>query len=119
MYLKVGRTINLFVAALMLLEILLTSATALSWTSCSIIYSEEYSEELPSSLLSSMLFEKAEEENEETEEEKCLLRVVLIDLSQIALSLSDYYSPDLNCAVNAIQYDVRPPVYQFNCVLLI
>lgn len=119
MYLKVGRTIILFVAVLMLLEIFVASATALSWTSCSVIYSEEYSEELPSSILDSMLFEKAEEENEETEEEKCLLRVVLIDFSKITLSLSAYHSPDFDLAVNTFRHDVRPPVHQLNCVFLL
>lgn len=115
MYFKVAKTINLLVAVLMLLEILGASVTVLPWSQGATIYSEE----LTSSALDSILFEKAEEESEETEEEKYLLRVVLIDFSQITLSLSAYHSPDLNLAVNTIRYDARPPVHLLNCVLLI
>lgn len=114
MYPKVARTINLIVVVLMSLEILGASATAMPWTSGPCIYSEEP----PSSLFGSDLFEKAEEENERTEDES-LSRVILIDLSQIAFSLSAYHHRDFDLAVNTFQFDVRPPLHQLNCVFLL
>ena len=115
MYTKVARTINLIVVVLMSLEILGASATAMPWTSGPCIYSEEP----PSSFFGSDLFEKAEEENEKDEDEKSLSRAILMDLSQVAFSLSACYSRDLDLAVNTFQYDVRPPLHQLNCVFLL
>ena len=115
MYFKVARTINVVVILLMSLEIFGAPAAALRWNAEPTIFSEE----VASSILGSDLFEKAEEENENTEGAKSLSRIVLADLSQIALSLSACHSPDFYLSVNTFRFDVKPPVHQLNCVFLL
>jgi hypothetical protein len=102
----------------MSLEILGATVTALpSTTSHCLTF---HSKERTSSILGSFLFEKAEEETEKVDEEKDRMsRVVLIDFSRIAFSLSFYHTPQVQFAVLTSQYNVRPPLHEFNCVFLI
>lgn len=118
MYFKVARTINLLVVVLMSLEILGASLAVLPSASHSSL--SIHSQKALSSILGSFLLEKTEEENEGSEEEKDhFSRVVLIDFSSAARSLSAFHSPDFHVLAHAFQYDVRPPVHQLNCVFLI
>lgn len=118
MYLKVARAITFLVIILMTLQILGASVTALPSTSNHTF--TLHSKKIPSSILGSYLLEKAEEESEKPEEENGgASRVVLIDFSQIAFSLSFYHTPLIQLSAPAFQYNVRPPVHQLNCTFLI
>ena len=118
MYLKVARTIPLLVILLMSLEILGCCVTALPAASDRAVTVHQH--KTPSSLLGTLLFEKAEEETEKTEEEKDgIARMVLLDFSRVAFSLSFYHTPQVGFATVAFRYDVRPPVHEINCVFLI
>lgn len=118
MYLKVARTITFLVILLMSLDIVGASLTALPSTSDHAL--TIHAQKPPSSIFGYFLFEKAEEESEKTKEEKDgVARVVLIDFSQIAFSLSIYHNPQAELSVPTFQYNVRPPVHQLNCTFLI
>lgn len=118
MYFKVARTVNLLVIILMSLQILGASIASLPSTSDH--RASIHSQKTPSSILGSFLFEKTEEETKKFEEENGhLSRVVLIDFSSIALSLSAYHSPNFDLSIHTFRYDVRPPVHQLNCVFII
>jgi hypothetical protein len=120
MYLRAARTITFLVVVLMSLEILGSSVTALPSSSDHDHTLTLHSKKSPTSILGSFLFEKAEEESEKTEEEKDrMTRVILIDFSRIAFSLSFYHTPQVQSSELTFQYDVRPPVHELNCVFLI
>jgi hypothetical protein len=102
---------------MMLLQIVGAAVTASTRVSCHAVVL--HSKKQTSSILD-LLFEKTEEETGKTEEEKDrMARVVLIDFSQIALSLSSYHTPQVELSVLPCPSDVRPPVHELNCVLLI
>lgn len=115
---KVARLIAFFVVLLMSLEIIGASVSALPATSghaFSIV-----SEKQSPSLFGNLFFEKAEEESEKDEKERDgTPRVVLIDFSRVAFSLSFYYTPLVQLAVPECRYDVRPPLHQLHCLFLI
>jgi hypothetical protein len=118
MYLKVSRTIISLVILLLFLEILGVAATALPSASDDTL--TLHSHKPLSSILGYFLFEKVEEETENTgDEENSMAGVFLLDFSRIAFSLSFYHTPQVQFTVLAFQYDVRPPLHEFNCVFLI
>lgn len=111
----VTRTINVVVVVLMTLEIFGMCVITPRWTANPTIYREES----PSSFLGSIVFEKAEEETEETEEGKSFSRLVLLDFSQIARSLSIFYINDYHSIPHLSDSDVKHRLHQRNCVFLI
>lgn len=117
MYLKVARSITFLVIILMTLQILGASVTALPSTSDHTF--TLHSKKRPPSILGSFLCEKAEEETEKGEERDGMARVILIDFSRIAFSLSFFHTPPGELSVPAFQYNIRPPVHQLNCTFLI
>ncbi len=118
MHLRIARTIYVIVLMLMCLEIIGASATAGMSASCqgiSIAAAEERT-----SIPGAFLFEKAEEENDKTEEENChIARTLLIDFSHVAHSLSACYLGVLHLPANTTLFNVRPPAYRLNRVLLL
>ena len=118
MPLKAARIINSLVVMLMLLEIFGAAVTAISFISHD---SLSYHAAKPrASVIAAFLFEKAEEENEKTEEEREHSdRVVLVDFTWVASSLSSRHTSNDRISPVTTRYDLRPPVYTLNCVLLI
>ena len=118
MYPKLARAITFLVVLLMSLEIFGASVDAIPPSSDHTL--TIHSQKRPSSLFDNLFLQKAVEESEKTEEEKDgLPRVLLIDFSRMAFSLSFYYTPQIQLAVPTFQYDVRPPLHQLNCLFLI
>jgi hypothetical protein len=118
MYFQVTRTLITLVILLISLEILGPSATASPSTSDHT--ATLHSQKAASSMFGSFLFEKTEEETERNEDEKDrMARIVLVNFSRIAFSLSFYHTPPVNLTVLPFQYDVRPPLHELNCVFLI
>jgi hypothetical protein len=118
MDLKVAKAINMVVVVLMSLEILGTLFAVLPPTSDARL--AIHSKKAQSSILASFLFEKTEEENENTEEENdCVFRVILVDFSSVARSLSAFHSSDFDLSAHTFQFEIRPPVHQLNCVFLL
>jgi hypothetical protein len=118
MRLKVAKAINLIVIILMSIEIVGASFAVLPSSSDNspIINFENPS----SSIIDSFFFEKTEETNENNEEENDhMARVILVDFSCVARSLSAFHSSDFDLSVHAVQDHVGSPVYQVNCVFLL
>jgi hypothetical protein len=119
MYFNLARTITSLVVLLMVLEIFGAAITA-ALPSASTDTLTLHEHKPPSSVLAAYLFEKTEEETEETEEEKDRMsRVILLDFSRIAFSISFHHTPQVEVSVRGSQYDVRPPLHELNCVFLI
>ena len=118
MPLKAVRIVTTTVLLLILLEIVGAAITALPTSS-------EHTTTLHpkrsgTSVLASFLFEKSEEETEKTEKEKDRSdRVVLVDFSRVAFTLSFYHTSQKFLTHIAFLYNVRPPLHTLNCVFLI
>lgn len=119
MRLTVAKSISLAVVLLISLRIFGATVTALlpAFNHTGSIHTHETG---VSTLFDTFLLEKVEDENEKTENEsENVSRIVLIDFSRLAFSLSTYHSPQQELLVTAFQYDVRPPLHQLNCIFLI
>ena len=115
MYLKVTRTLTFIVVLMMSLQIVAAAANT-----SSTISNENVTLHIKKPAILNLLFEKVEEESEKTDEEKDrMTRVVLIDFSQVVFSLSFSHTPQIQLSVLPCLSDVRPPVHELNCVLLI
>ena len=118
MCIKVARSIAFLVVFLMSLEVLGASVNALPPASDHTLTT--ISQKQSPSLFGNLFFQEAEEESEKDEEEKDgTARVLLIDFSRIAFSLSFYHTPQVPLAAPKFQYDVRPPLHRLNSLFLI
>jgi hypothetical protein len=115
---KVERSVTIIVILLFSLRIL--GASAINLPSAEHKFERIQSKKSNAcSALASFLFEKTEEGENAGMNKDGISRVVLIDFSQIAFSLSYYYSGQIQVSDPTSWYDVHPPVYQINCVYLI
>ncbi|HYC85013.1 MAG TPA: hypothetical protein VEB86_07315 [Chryseosolibacter sp.] len=118
MPLTAARFVSTIVLLLILLETVGAAVTVLPATSerSATIHTKKPTP----SVLGSLLFEKAEEETDKSEEEKdSSHRVLLVDFSRVALTLSFYHTSHTAFRPLACQYNLRPPLHALNCVFLI
>ena len=118
MYLRVARTITFVVALFMSLDIVGASVMAFSPIPGEVPTLN--SRKQASSPFCSFLAEKVEEETDKfAEQEVGAPRVLLMDLSRMALSLALYYAPQADRSVLTFLHDTSPPAHKLNCVFLI
>jgi hypothetical protein len=113
----IAKSISIVIVLLISLRIFGATATALlpAFDHTGSIHTHETG---VSTLFDTFLLEKLENENERAENEN-VGKIVLIDFSRLSFSLSSYHSPQSELWLNALQYDVRPPLHQLNCTFLI
>jgi hypothetical protein len=118
MPLKAAKLVSSIILSLVILEIVGAAVTAFQPETPSVL--NIHSKKSSASVFDAFLFEKAEEETEETEnEEDDAHRVLLVDFSRVAQTLAVAFLPKVNLTPFAFQYDIGPPVYTLNCVLII
>lgn len=116
--LRAAKIINSFIVAIMLLEIM--GSVFIGFPSSCDHKLSIHNQKSAASVIAAFICEKAEEENEKTENEKAHSeRMILIDFSRVAFTLSLRHTPTHTALPITSHYDLRPPVYTLNCVFLI
>ena len=114
---KVERLITMFVILLFALRVLGASAVTPSPENATVAI--HFKKSNSDSILAAFLLEKTEESEKTGLKKQGIGPVVLVDFSEVAFSLSYYYSGQIQMSAPTSRYDVHPPVHKLNRVFLI